>query len=231
MPTCEYGFVVHAPCRSSHAPSADSHRFRAATGTGPIRVLRAPTQVSAVCRTSMFRSAGSRDIRNGTLSWPRFCEGSCQSWAEISRSRAQTARTIRRWSFRSSTPGVPSGFSFADPSRLCQSSTWWGSSPAPTGSVACDQRPSALGEMTRRNGASIDVSPSVGRRLNVARGRGLSPGSATRPPAPKIGCAVAVRSPTVSSCTIPSTSCGTARATLTPVCVSSAARARRSSRA
>ena len=68
-PTSEYGSVTQSPCRSSQAPSADSHSALDVDGLRGDRLAAfLPSHVSALWRTSMCRSAPSSDMRNGRSS-------------------------------------------------------------------------------------------------------------------------------------------------------------------
>jgi hypothetical protein len=108
---------------------------------------------SALCRTSASRSDSSSEARKVTM-----------SGGGSSRSRVQTARTIRWRLARSSMTSLSSLSSVRMPSLLCQSSTRPGSLGAACGSVAWANPSSGLGEMISRCGASIAVSPGNGAR-------------------------------------------------------------------
>ncbi len=196
MPTCEYGFVVPRAVQvepRAERATARGRRPRPAPARSAGRAL--PSQVSDVWRTSMFRSAGSSDIRNGTSSWPRFCLVVVPIGEPRSRGRAPRRPDTRRWSFSSSTPGVPSGFLPGGPEpavpeldvmRLVGGRAR-GLSHAPS-------VPSLLGEMTSRNGR---LDRRLGCRRTAAERRpgdvAVGQGSMTRPPIPKNG-----RAPTSS---------------------------------
>ena len=156
------------------------------------RLPAASTSVSALWRTSMCRSPGSSDLRNGLSTRPghfRLCQfgkvmppSAPSKSSGPSRSRAQSARTTRCVLLRSSTE-TRSSSSTRTPSRVCQSSMRCGAPSAPTGSVACVQPPRSLGEMTSRYGASIAVSNCRGGLLKVARRRGRATMSGRMRPA------------------------------------------------
>jgi hypothetical protein len=102
---------------------------------------------------------------------------------DASLSRAQTARTARCGSARSSTV-TASPSTRRTPRRECHSSTRAASDGAACGVVAWANPPASLGERTSRYGASIAVSSGRGARGRCRRGRHRSSGAITRPPAP-----------------------------------------------
>ena len=121
MPASEYGSDVHLPWRSRRAPRADSHSASASTGTGGMVDRPWPSHVSALWRTSMWRSPLSSDARNGVGGGAgrAVAPGGSPTRAAPRRSRAQTARTTR-WNFAFSSTRPSSS---RTPSRVCHIST------------------------------------------------------------------------------------------------------------
>ena len=156
------------PCRSSQAPSADSHSASASTGLGGIVGGPADPRL----RRSGARACGGRRRRAtcGTGSW-RCGAATFDGLPVREAPRGHGPRSAARCA--GSRPLVDAALSSSrTPRRVCHSSTRCSAPSAPTGDAAWVHPPRALGEITSRNGASI-------ARLHLRR-RAAEPGARAR---------------------------------------------------